>query len=85
MKTLDDLKSALNTITYYNTFGQNKLLGTPEGIQSQFDAAEEFPVNVSYLDLGEAEDHLAVEVKTLTLDEDGNVLGDVPSVFIVKD
>lgn len=81
MKTLEDLKAALSTATYQEKFGHMPL-GKVENIQAQFDEATEFPTHVSYMDLGWVQGATAIEIKTLLLDEDGNVIGEEDSVFV---
>jgi len=88
MKTLEDLKSALSTETYRKTFSYSPDMGTPEGIQKQFDAAVKFPTHVSYLDMGILEGvKTPVEIVTVLVDADGTIIERLTDkrTFVVKE
>lgn len=87
MRNIEDIKTAMSTENYRNTYSFSPHLGTPEGVQKQFDNLDEFPGNVSYLDLAVLPEEGAVtEIITVTVDEEGNIV-DRPKqrFFLTKD
>lgn len=87
MKTIEDIKTAMSTENYRNTYGFSQQLGTPEGVQEQFDNLSTFPGNITYLDLAILPEVGSVtELVTVTVDSDGNIV-DRPSErqFLTKE
>ena len=75
METLNELKASMSTEIYSKSFSRSKELGTPEGVQKQFDNLREFPGWISYLDLVLVEGvKRPVEIVSVLVDADGTIL-----------